>query len=763
MDVIKEIKKCNVSYHVLGKTDRSAMPLGNGELCSSVWVNESGEICFYVSRSDALTEQDRTVKLGMMRVAFKPTPFVKGKYCQTLDVADGCVSFEGEGTKVWMCVDPESDQIVLSGEFENETEVIVSYENWRKKQFCFGNEFCNDSSVMESADIVKEKENGILFYHKNGENIIAETAKVEEVEEAIGLMPDELTDRIFGGYILLENGKIENKKLVKKEAHSFTLWIRTVSLQGSETEFQDGLFQWKNKKNFAEIKENSKMFWNSYWENSYIFVENDQPEKVTVEKKVLEKVEEPQESMVDSISQVTIAYVLTRFMIKCCQNGKYPILYNGMMFNLCPGENRHYETTTFGTVCTAIPGEITSENNPDERSWCVEHLWQNIRHPYHTFLAQGEPDAMKVLFRYYRRFWNINRFRAQKYYHAEGQHNTEMTMSFGLQSVGIYGIDRSGKPIGYAENRHGGAVDVSPGLELLALMLDYYDYADDSQFFKEEIQVYAKDLFRYIETRFTQRIDGKLVMEPLQSVETYWDTRNPVTVVSGMWSVSKRLLNSKDLDKELREYFENYQRQIPEICCREEEGEIVLQPAEKYGEERHNVEIPELYACFPFNLYNQFSNDAELMKRTFKKRLKEYGGTRYFEIGGHTYIPSYSGWQYHGIVAARLGMTEMAKDILTHNVQLKNPGTRFPAMWGPIYDGVPDTDHGANIIHLLQEMVMQVDGENIYLLPAFPKEWNVCFKLHPNINTTICVEYKSGSLRKIEVYPEKAKERVIFK
>lgn len=34
-------------------------------------------------------------------------------------------------------------------------------------------------------------------------------------------------------------------------------------------------------------------------------------------------------------------------------------------------------------------------------------------------------------------------------------------------------------------------------------------------------------------------------------------------------------------------------------------------------------------------------------------------------------------------------------------------------IWGqlpPVYDAVPDTDHGANILNQLQKMVMQVEG-----------------------------------------------------
>lgn len=144
-----------------------------------------------------------------------------------------------------------------------------------------------------------------------------------------------------------------------------------------------------------------------------------------------------------------------------------------------------------------MPSEFSTDVNPDERTWADEQLWQNIRHPYHSMLARGETEEMKALFIYYRRFWELNRARAKKYYGARGQHNTEMTMSFGLQSIFIYGRDRNGKPDGYADNRWGGAVYISPGLELVYLMLDYYEFTKDRKFLQKEILPYLRDLLEY--------------------------------------------------------------------------------------------------------------------------------------------------------------------------------------------------------------------------------------------------------------------------
>ena len=51
-------------------------------------------------------------------------------------------------------------------------------------------------------------------------------------------------------------------------------------------------------------------------------------------------------------------------------------------------------------------------------------------------------------------------------------------------------------------------------------------------------------------------------------------------------------------------------------------------------------------------------------------------------------------------------------------------------MWGPNYDWLPDQDHGSNIMLTLQHMVLETAGDKIFVLPAWPKDWDVSFKLH---------------------------------
>jgi hypothetical protein len=56
----------------------------------------------------------------------------------------------------------------------------------------------------------------------------------------------------------------------------------------------------------------------------------------------------------------------------------------------------------------------------------------------------------------------------------------------------------------------------------------------------------------------------------------------------------------------------------------------------------------------------------------------------------------------------------------------------------------------------LQEMLMAADpygNGKIYLLPAWPKDWDVSFKLHAPQQTTVECVYRGGKVEKLVVTP----------
>lgn len=61
----------------------------------------------------------------------------------------------------------------------------------------------------------------------------------------------------------------------------------------------------------------------------------------------------------------------------------------------------------------------------------------------------------------------------------------------------------------------------------------------------------------------------------------------------------------------------------------------------------------------------------------------------------------------------------------------------------------------------VQSMLLQSDGEKVFLLPAWPKEWNVEFKLHAPRRTVIEGTYSNGRMESLRVTPRSRKRDVI--
>ena len=50
-----------------------SMPIGNGDIGANVWVEDGGDLLFYISKTDSWSENARLLKLGKVRVRLNPT------------------------------------------------------------------------------------------------------------------------------------------------------------------------------------------------------------------------------------------------------------------------------------------------------------------------------------------------------------------------------------------------------------------------------------------------------------------------------------------------------------------------------------------------------------------------------------------------------------------------------------------------------------------------------------------------------------------
>jgi hypothetical protein len=50
----------------------------NGDIGLNVWVEENGDLLFYISKTDSWSENGSLLKLGRVRVRLSPNPFERG-------------------------------------------------------------------------------------------------------------------------------------------------------------------------------------------------------------------------------------------------------------------------------------------------------------------------------------------------------------------------------------------------------------------------------------------------------------------------------------------------------------------------------------------------------------------------------------------------------------------------------------------------------------------------------------------------------------
>jgi len=415
---------------------------------------------------------------------------------------------------------------------------------------------------------------------------------------------------------------------------------------------------------------------------------------------------------------VTRAYILQRFINACAGRGAYPIKFNGSIFTVpYPGR----------------PGDA------DYRRWGPGYWWQNTRLPYHSMCASGDFDLMQPLFRMYAQdVFELSKYRTRHYFGFEGVYFPECVYFWGACFSETYGWTPFEQRQDKLQSGGWHKWEWVAGPELVHLMLDYYEHTEDKDFLRGSLLPVANEVSAFFANYYKTGPDGKLIMHPSQALETWWECTNPMPEVAGLRAMTRRLLGLPKglLTRRERTYWKRFGKKLPEIPTREVDGVRMLAPAEKFAQ-KHNIENPELYAVFPFR------------QIALGKPNLDWG----INALNHRWDKGNFGWRQDDIFMAYLGLVDQARDYLVGRAKNKHTGSRFPAFWGPNYDWIPDQDHGSVLMKAFQSMVLQTDDRKIYLLPAWPRDWDVEFKLHAPCKTVVEGVYRRGKLEELKVTP----------
>lgn len=715
-------KPYNTVWTEPGTKGYDSMPAGGGNISLNVWA-EKDAVVFYIGSPDSFDANELLTKLARLRIKVMPNPFASNLR-QELDLESNTVLVSGraeDGTQVALSIRADALQPVVHVEGSATQPVTVEAtleldEGWRM-------------TATNRAD-------GILWSRRNP-SPSAHRAKMVEAWglEAIGnLVPDPLANLTSGGLLVgagfipggegsgQHEGRNFRSATIRSQAPVTAFALRAVLriAQDPTPEAWDAAVDQlaeATKDTQVDDRRKSEEWWREFWDRSWIVIN---PEAKNPD---------------DKPWQVGRNYQLFRAMLAANTNGKFPTFFNG--------------------------GHFTCGPNPDGRAWGgCKFMAQNQRHLYWPLLKSGDADLLRVGTGFYARTAELQRARVREKFGAEGVIYDES-----LNTLGLGCFPNKDGFNNYKHLRY----HFTSGMEFVFMMLEAH------RFFGEDLTPHLPAIegaLRFFDSFYRKEnkartgseldAEGRLVIYPGNALELYEDTRNATDALSGLMAISDGLLAlpSGAIPAESRAWVEAFRKTLPPIATRQLRGHTVIAPAASWGHEgsQGNAELPQLYPVFPFRVYGVGKPDLQLARDTWW-----YGGR-------DESLKTVYCWFQGNIFVAGLGLTEEArlyalskflfpKDFgITHNpwkTPIAPPDTRYPAFWDApkSFCEIPDMDHGGSAMVGLQEMLLQTDGKKILLLPAWPKDWDVDFKLHAPDQTTVEARFRKGKIDKLVVTP----------
>ena len=719
-----------------------SMPCGGGDIGMNVWV-EQGDILFYLSRSGSFDENNTLLKAGRFRVSLSPGLNME-HFRQILHLADGYVEItDGQiSIQLWADVWKPVVHVEVSSPRVKQN-MAVTYENWRMqdremtKRECFQSsyKFAAPKGLKTLADKVVATDKAVSFLHKNGEETIFDATVTQQGMDSVKhRLYNPLKNLISGGKLQVRDmvlmdtirGRYASTDydgwmyVTKFPKRTLRLQIIMANVQGTVQDFSDAIGATEKLIRREADRQTSRQWWREFWQRSYIQATN-------------HKTTAPGGFPSGSATPATLIrnYNLFRYMLGCNAHSQWPTKFNGGLFTFDPeyvNEADEYRLS------------------PDFRNWGGGvHTAQNQRLVYWPMLKNGDYDALKAQIDFYLRIYKNAEERSRLYWGHEGACLTEQIENYGLPCYPEYGTKR---PAGFDPGMERNAwleYEWDTALEFCMMALEAERYqgtshlspllcqaecgvanpSDLSDFVRSCLRFFDEHYQYLANRRGAKALDGngKLVLYPGSGGETYKMAYNSTSTIADLRTVATVLRDSILLSR------------LPDITIRNG----MIAPALHY-ERVQNTEPTQLYPVFPWRMYGIGRPDLDIARNT------------YLNDSLALQFRSHVGWKQDAIWAACLGLTDEAQRLVT--MKMQDGPFRFPAFWGPGFDWAPDHNWGGSGMIAMQEMLLQEVDDTLYLFPAWPRDWDVRFKLHASRGTVVEAELRKGKVVNVRVTPE---------
>ncbi|MCP4378406.1 MAG: LamG domain-containing protein [bacterium] len=716
---VGSISRYNVVWESPSKDETGQMPLGNGDIAAGVCAIEDGDLYLLLAKNDAYNYNGDIFKTGRIRISLAPNPFAKGKkFRQSLDMETGSIRIDADGMSVRIWAD--ANRPVYHVEINSPAEITVTAaaELWKRRDV--------------TQDVRLERKGGILWYFAVGDrSVYPVDMKYYNVEHMISKYPDPYRFNTFGNLLespdlALNSGKLTGKgKSFDIRIHSLTkqtpkvsTWIETIERQAARSV--------DAKKDFAA----HCRWWKEFWSRSWI-IASDNTLPAAKREKFSGEAPSGTRMEADGGALVSQSYNVFRFIMACQSRGRIQAKFNGGLFTqpLRGQENAH----------------------ADNRPWGRRFTFQNQRLLYWPLLMSGDGDLMKPFFSYYRDMLPIRKAITKAWFGHEGAYYRENIAPTG----GERDCGRDGKPPKTKPGENNGkgyyhSYYFTSGLETVTMMTEYVKYSGDTKFRDTVLVPFAREVLLFFDRHYQRDADGKIRLDPAMVVETWWVAVNPAPDIAGLQFCLDELLAMKAGTKEDQKNWHRFRAEIPPIFLHEIKGRKAIAPAKEW-KLRMNAENGELYPVFPFRCFGMGLGTKDIVAWTMKHRTSKNAF-------------GYKCWTQDQIHWAYAGNAWEAKDGLIHRFRNASKQCRFPLYGSAKPDSCPDFDHFGSGSTALQRMLVQEAAGKILLLPAWPADWDVDFKLHLEKKTVISGKVVDGKLTGWSIEPAtRRKDVVIYK
>lgn len=734
----------SVTWDSPGSGYKDSMPLGNGDIGLNVWTETNGDVVFLIGKTDAWTENGELVKLGRVRVRFDASPFKAGPlFRQILLPRQGAMEIRGAASavlRIW--ADANAPVVHLEMRSARPVNMQATAEIWRTRPRRTTSAKGNDEMgrglreqegnpdhglVIDPDTVLPARDNRLMWLHLNTRSMYPSLFTNQHLDPLLGKFGDPLLHRAFG--VLMKGPGLvsADDQTLKSTAGrlGFRLDLYAMTTQAETPDDWRGAME-----NMVErvdavgvdaARRVHQQWWTEFWNRSWIRISGD-----------------------EDAAAVTQGYAMQRWMTETEGRGASAMKFNGGIFTVG-------QEPPPGTPYDPEKGQ----KDADYRAWGSNYWFQNQRLVYWPMIAAGDFDSLEPFYAMYLDALPLAKARTALIYRHAGAVFPETMFFWGLPNNNDFGWGRQGTELASRWIRW----HVNNGLELTTMMLDTWDVTQDAQFLRKTLLPLAVELTTYFDQHWP-RVAGKLQFDPSAALETRQVATNPAPDIAGLMDVLPRLLALPHdaTTPEQRATWEHTLADLPPLPrgltddkgktpqtseTASPSGHEILWPAQKFGK-FENVENPELYSVFPFRLFGVGLPQLDLARATYDARA----------------FKASTCWGQDGIHAACLGWASKARAEAVANFTAYG-GERFKWFWRAGHDYEPDLDNGGAGQMILQSMLLQQRGDKILLFPAWPKEWNVDFRLLAAKNTVVTGSYRAGKLERLVVTPPERESDIV--